>query len=106
MPLYVEALVAQGHASQAFRLLLDGDLVAAEERARNGVEIGNATDYLRARIRALGALAEVLRAAGRRDERAVLEEAISVAREKESLAHERILRAKLDEIAAQPPATA
>jgi len=35
----------------------------------------------------------------------VIEEAVVLAEEKESAAHERILRGKLAEIAAQPPAT-
>ncbi len=95
------------HYSQTVLLALDGDLAAAEERARQGVTIAEHSDMTIAHIRALECLADVLGAAGRSDEASdALEQAIILAREKESLAHERILRAKLDEIAAQPPATA
>jgi hypothetical protein len=41
-----------------------------------------------------------------REARDVLEEGIALAEQKGSLAHIRILRAKLDDVAAQPPATA
>ncbi|MET0939601.1 MAG: AAA family ATPase, partial [Gaiellaceae bacterium] len=133
VPLYVEALVMQGrgteargavevaarwaihddmdgqiglHFSETALLLLDGDVAAAEKRARAGVRIASGTDYTRARIRMLSALADVLGEAGRPDEaRDVIEEAVVLAEEKESVAHERILRGKLAEIAAQPPAT-
>ena len=126
VPPYVEALVMQGrgteargavevaarwaidddmdgqiglHSSEAALLLLDGEVVAAEERARAGVRIAAGTDYTRARIRMLSTLADVLGEAGRPDEaREVIEEAIVLAEEKESVAHERILRAKLDEV--------
>ena len=94
-------------SSEAALLLLDGEVVAAEERAREGVRIAAGADFTRARIRILSVLADVLGEAGRPDEaREVLEEAIVLAEEKESVAHERILRAKLAELAAQPPATA
>ncbi|MGH3018343.1 MAG: hypothetical protein ACRDLU_08215, partial [Gaiellaceae bacterium] len=74
---------------------------------RAGLRIAAGTDYTRARIRMLSALADVLGEASRPDEaREVIEEAIVLAEEKESVAHERILRTKLAELAAQPPATA
>jgi tetratricopeptide (TPR) repeat protein len=93
--------------AQVALLLLDGDLVAAEQRAREGVAIAARSDFTTDRIKALSALAEVLRATDRLGEaRGVLEEAMRLAEEKESVAHERILRAKLTELTAQPPATA
>ena len=133
VPQLVEALVAQGRgeesrravelaaqcaieddmdaqiglrSSQAALLLLEGDVVAAEERARDGVDVASRSDFTPARIRALSALADVLRATDRPEEaRGVLEEAIALAQQKGSIAHERMLRATLDELAAQPPAT-
>jgi tetratricopeptide (TPR) repeat protein len=133
VPPYVDALVLQGrgeearraveicvrHAieddvdaqiglrcSQAALLLIDGDLAEAEEQAREAVAIAGRADYVLARIRALSGLADVLASSGRSEEaRDALEQAIHVAREKESVAHERILRARLAELAAQPPAT-
>jgi Flp pilus assembly protein TadD len=95
------------HCSQAALLVVEGDLVNAEEHARKAVAIAESSDYIIRRIRALSGLADVLAAAGRPDEaRDRLERAIALAQEKESLAHERTLRAKLVELAAQPPATA
>ena len=93
--------------SQVALLLLDTDLVAAEERAREGVTISARSDFTPARIRALTALADVLRSTDRpREARGVLEEAVALAEQKGSVAHVRILRATLDELAAHPPATA
>ena len=93
--------------SQVARLLLEGDLVAAEERVRDGVKIAARSDFSKGRIKALSALAEVLRVTNRhREARAVLEEAITVAEQKGSIAHVRILRATLESLAVQPPATA
>ena len=92
---------------QAALLLLDGDLARAEERAREAVAIADGGDYTTGRIRALSGLADVLIAADRPEEaRGVVERAIVLAREKESIAHERILMAKFAELSAQPPATA
>ena len=51
--------------SQAALLLIDGDLVRAEERARAAVTIAAGTDYRLRSIEALSRLAEVLVAAGR-----------------------------------------
>ena len=88
-------------------LLLDGGVVAAEERAREECRIAAGTDFTRPGSGRCQVLADVLGAAGRPDDaREVVEEAIVLAREKESVAHERLLRAKLAELAAQPPATA
>ena len=85
----------------------DGDLVRAEERARAAVTIAAGTDYRLRSIESLSRLADVLAAAGRLSEaREALDRAIALAREKESVAHERILCAKLAELTAQPPATA
>ena len=81
--------------------------MAAEERARDGVTISARSDFSRGRIKALSALAEVLRVTDRpREARSVLEEAIALAEQKGSVAHVRILRATLAEFTAQPPATA
>jgi class 3 adenylate cyclase/tetratricopeptide (TPR) repeat protein len=94
-------------ASQAALLLLEGDVVGAEERARDGVEVASGSDFTPARIRALAVLADVLRVRDQPQEaRKVLEDAIALAQQKGSIAHERILRATLDGLAAQPPATA
>jgi class 3 adenylate cyclase/tetratricopeptide (TPR) repeat protein len=90
------------HCSQAALLVLDGDLVNAEQRAREAVAIADGGEYTTARIRALSGLADVLAAAGKPDEaQGVLERAIGLAREKESVAHERILRAKFAELEAR-----
>jgi class 3 adenylate cyclase/tetratricopeptide (TPR) repeat protein len=95
------------HSSKAVLLLLRGDVVAAEIHAREAVAVARRTEYTIAHMRALRGLADVLSAAGRPEEaREALEQAILLAREKESIAHERILRAKLDQLAEQPPATA
>ena len=65
------------------------------------------SDFTPARIRALAVLADVLRVRDEPQEaRKVLEDAIALAQQKGSIAHERILRATLDGLAAQPPATA
>ncbi len=134
VPVYVDALLLQGRGqeaqreleicvryaidddadaqiglckSQAALLLIDGDLVRAEERARAAVTIAAGTDYRLRSIESLSRLADVLAAAGRLSEaREALDRAIALAREKESVAHERILCAKLAELTAQPPATA
>jgi hypothetical protein len=93
--------------SQVAVLVLEGDLVTAEERARNGVAISARSDFTTARIRALSALADVLRVTDRpREARGVLEEAIALAEQKGSIAHVRVLGATLAQLAAQPPATA
>jgi hypothetical protein len=93
--------------SQAALLLVDGDVVAAEERARDGVEVASRSDFTPARIRALSALADVLRVTDRAQEaREVLQAALALAEQKGSIAHERILRASLETLPAQPPATA
>ena len=51
--------------SQVALLLLEGDVVAAEERAREGVTISARSDFSRGRIKALSRLAEVLRVTDR-----------------------------------------
>ena len=85
--------------SRAALLLLEGDLAAAEAHGREAVAIAERTQYTIARIRALSGLADVLAADGRTDEaREALDSAIQLARQKESLAHERILRGKLAEL--------
>jgi class 3 adenylate cyclase/tetratricopeptide (TPR) repeat protein len=95
------------HSSKAALLLLRGDVAAAEIHAREAVSVARRTEYTIAHIRALRGLAEVLSAADRPEEaREALEQAIALAQQKESLAHERILRAELAEVTAQPPATA
>jgi class 3 adenylate cyclase/tetratricopeptide (TPR) repeat protein len=95
------------HASQAALLLLEGEVAGAEVRVHEAVAVARRTEYTIAHMRALSGLADVLHMSNRCDEaRDVLERAIALAREKESVAHERILRAKIDGLAAQPPATA
>jgi tetratricopeptide (TPR) repeat protein len=94
-------------SSRATLRLLEGDLGSAEAHAREAVAKAERTQYTIHHIRALSGLADVLAADGRTDEaKEAFDRAIELAQQKESLAHERILRAKLAELAAQPPATA
>jgi class 3 adenylate cyclase/tetratricopeptide (TPR) repeat protein len=87
--------------------LLEGDLALAEAHAREAVAMAGRTEYTIHHIRALSGLGDVLVAKTELDgAQYVFGRAIELAREKESVAHERILRAKLAELSAQPPATA
>ena len=94
-------------SSQAKLLLLDGDVGAAEERARGAVALAAGSDFAKGHVRALSALADVLHVAGRLGEAAaVLTEAIAVCDQKGNLVQARKLRSVLEALAAQPPATA
>jgi hypothetical protein len=94
-------------SSQAKLLLLDGEVTPAEEQARGAVTLAAGSDFVKGNVRALSALADVLRVARLSEEAAaVLTEAIALCDQKGNLVQARKLRAQLDELAAQPPATA
>jgi tetratricopeptide (TPR) repeat protein len=84
-----------------------GDYERAEKLAREAVAMADATDHIESNARARCDLAEVLRLTDRVEEAsAVLEEAIGLFERKGNVAGARNARAKIDELAAQPPATA
>jgi ATP/maltotriose-dependent transcriptional regulator MalT len=94
-------------SSQAKLLLLDGDVGAAEERARGSVTLAASSDFTKGSVRALSVLADVLHRSGRPEEAAaVLTEAIGLCDQKGNLVRARELRTALEALAAQPPATA
>ncbi len=93
--------------SQVALLLLDGDLLPPKSGPGKASRSRRAPTYDGIGSgRCLLSPTCSMRLIGSEEARDVLEEAIALAEQKGSIAHERILRAKLAELAPQPPATA